>query len=104
MLQRNTSGSALHVMTDPPVEVGPGELIEHPDLLTGFEAVDGAPNDYGPDESPQHEAGTVPVEAEAAVTEPVEPAPAEPVAEHVPAVDAAPVWPAAPQPGGITTV
>jgi hypothetical protein len=37
MLQRNTSGSPLILPTlDPPLEVFPGDVIEHSELLAGF--------------------------------------------------------------------
>lgn len=40
MLQRNVSGSPLVLPTlDPPAEVLPGDTIEHPELLAGFEEV-----------------------------------------------------------------
>lgn len=79
MLQRNTSGSPLIVMTDPPQSVGPGETIDHPDLLGGFEAAqDGA-------EQAGHE---VPPAAEV-------PEPAPPMSPPVPE-PAAPAWPPAP--------
>lgn len=45
MLQRNVSGGPLVLPTlDPPAEVLPGDTIEHPELLAGFEEV-------GPDET-----------------------------------------------------
>lgn len=37
MLQRNTSGSPLILPTlDPPLQVFPGDVIDHPELLAGF--------------------------------------------------------------------
>lgn len=41
MLQRNVSGNPLVLPTlDPPAEVLPGDTIEHPELLAGFEEVE----------------------------------------------------------------
>jgi len=41
MLQRNVSGSPLVLPTlDPPMQVLPGDMIDHPDLLAGFEIAD----------------------------------------------------------------
>ena len=51
MLQRNASGSPLHVMAWPtdddptrePFVKGPGETVDFPELLAGFVAVDDVP-------------------------------------------------------------
>lgn len=99
MLQRNTSGSPLIVMTDPPVDVGPGETIEHDELLGGFEPVDAPPVDAV--------APVAPVVAEpVAVDTPVD----TPVSHEVPAVEPPAAvepqaWPPAPPaPGSVVSL
>lgn len=47
--QRNAGAHPLTVMSDPPIEVGPGEVIDFDGALAGFEPVD----DDSSDESPE---------------------------------------------------
>lgn len=39
MRQKNITGSTLQVMIDPPIDVAPGDEIDHDELLAGFEPV-----------------------------------------------------------------
>lgn len=110
MLQRNISGSPLTVMTDPPQDVGPGETLEHDDLLAGFEPVEVAaepgPVEVEPAAEPAPAVEPALPESEPA-SEPAAPDPApepaaapvvEPVASPVPVAPAAPSWPPPPPP------
>ena len=126
MLQKNTSGHTLTVMTDPPCEIEPGGLLEHDSPISGFDLVDAELADAQPvsHEAPDPSVGELPAAQEVVVAdepdpvadapvasvaaEPVpvvETTPAESVAEPAPAAPivqapTAPVWPA--QPGGTT--
>jgi hypothetical protein len=48
MIQRNVSGhTKVFPLLDPPVTIGPGENLDYPELLPGFEPVE-APEPFNP--------------------------------------------------------
>lgn len=106
MLQRNTSGSPLIVMTNPPQDVSPGETIEHDELLGGFEPVDAV---AGASVDPVTALDAAP-DAVSDASPAVQPEPTAPATHEAapPAVPpAAPAWPPVtpppPPPGSVVT-
>lgn len=116
MFQRNPHPYPVTLPTlDPPVEVPPGGVFDHPTLLAGFELVEPDVDTDANADPVVPDAPPVDHEQAAPVTEPAppalitEPAPPASVLETpaVPAeIPAAPAWPAPvapPVPGGTTT-